>query len=411
MKKLFIILLAVLISSCASDLPAEPVLLIIETEEMFAEAGADSISALQSDAGPALQGDDNKDDVRDDNKIEYIIDNMSLEEKIGQMFFCAFRRDNNGAGITQINQDIINILDNYYIGGVILFSENIASAQQVINYINDLQAASALPLFISIDEEGGRVSRTGSLDLPRISAALETVSTHSAYANAQTIANYLVPLGFNINFAPVADVFTNPENSVIGDRAYSREPEQAAELVKYAVTGMLDNFMIPTLKHFPGHGDTSTDSHFGAAATDKTLTDLLSCELIPFKSGIVAGAPFIMTGHISTPNITGDNEPALFSSYLLQDILRGELGFEGVIITDALDMGAVTRYYSAEQTAVKSVLAGVDMLLMPSDFEQAYNGLVQAVRSGDIKESRIDESVRRILSVKYKFNIIIGPPL
>ena len=344
-----------------------------------------------------------------DFNIELFLQNMTLKQKVGQMFFQAFRQDNNGRNITRINQHTIDIINNYNIGGVILFSENIESAQQVTDYIKNLHAASSLPLFISIDEEGGRVLRTKSLNVPRIESALTIGSTgdaQNAYNAAQTIAKYLSPLGFNVNFAPVADVFTNPVNTVIGDRAFAKDAHEAAEMVKYFTRGLLDNNILPALKHFPGHGDTLADSHFGSAETKKTLDELSECEFIPFQAGINAGAPFVMTGHISTPNITGNNEPALFSRYLLRDILRNTLGFDGIIITDALNMGAVIKYYNPAQTAVKSVLAGVDILLMPANLEQAYNGILRAVESGEITEARIDESVRRILTVKYQSGII-----
>lgn len=341
--------------------------------------------------------------------VEQIIAGMSIEQKIGQMFFPAFRRDSTGAGITQINQNIIDIINNYHIGGVILFSENITGSQQVTDYINNLQAASSLPLFIGIDEEGGRVLRTGALDVPRIPSALsigETGDPQLAYNSAKIIAEYLKPLGFNVNFAPVADVFTNPVNSVIGDRAFAREPAGAAQMVAAFTRGLLDGGIIPTLKHFPGHGDTIEDSHFSAAVTYRTLEELAEREFIPFQAGIDAGAPFVMTGHVGTPNITGNNIPALFSSYLLQDILRDSLGFSGVIITDALDMAAVTQYYSPEEAAVQAILAGADILLMPENLERAYTGVANALESGVLTETRIDESVRRILTAKYNAGII-----
>ena len=401
MKKIFIsilILTVLSINACTSNLTEEAadVLLIIEETEPEIEILIKEIT---------------EENVIIYDKIEFILENMSIDEKVGQMFFHAFRRDNTGKGITKINQDIKDIINNYNIGGVILFSENIESEQQVKNYINDLQAASSLPLFISIDEEGGRVLRTGALDVPEIESALSIGNTgdpQNAYNAAKIIANYLSPLGFNMNFAPVADVFTNPANTVIGDRAFARESSQTAEMVKYFTRGLLDNSVLPTLKHFPGHGDTFADSHFGSAVTYKMLSELLDCEFIPFQAGINAGAPFVMTGHINTPNITGNNEPALFSSYILQDILRDMLGFDGIIITDALDMGAVTKYYSPAETAVKAVLAGVDILLMAANLEQAYTGMIQAVESGIITEARIDQSVKRILTVKYEAGIIKG---
>lgn len=347
-----------------------------------------------------------------EEKIDFFITGMSIEQKVGQMLFHAFRRDITGAGIMKINQNIIDVINNYNLGGVILFSENIESTQQVTDYINDLQEASSLPLFIGIDEEGGRVLRTRTLDVPRISSALSignTGDTQTAYNAAKTIAGYLKPLGFNVDFAPVADVFTNPANTVIGDRAFAREATQAAEIVKSFAQGLLDIGVMPTLKHFPGHGDTSEDSHFGIAVTYKTLAELSECEFLPFQAGININVPFIMIGHISTPNITADNLPALFSSYLLQDILRNMLGFDGIIITDSLSMGAVTKYYNSEETAVKAILAGVDILLIPENVEEAFNGIIKALESGEITQARINESVKRILTAKYNAGMIELP--
>ena len=344
--------------------------------------------------------------------VEAILAEMTLEQKIGQMFFPAFRRDNAG-DITRINQTITNAINNYHIGGVILFSENIHSSQQVTEYIASLQDASIQAgnprLFIAIDEEGGRVARTGALDVPRIPAALtigDSGDTQLAYESAKTIAEYLKPLGFNVNFAPVADVLTNPVNTVIGDRAFAREAHLAADMVEAFTKGSLSGGIIPTLKHFPGHGDTVQDSHFSAATIYGTLEELAKREFIPFEAGINSGAPFVMMGHISTPNVTGDNTPALFSNFWMQDILRDKLGFDGVIITDALDMAAVTHYYTAEQAAVQAIIAGVDILLMPQNLSRAYTAVLDAVRNGTITEARIDESVRRILSAKYNANII-----
>ena len=351
--------------------------------------------------------------ISPEHRINSLISNMSLEQKVGQMFFYNFRWDSSGNIITKINQNIEAIIKYYNLGGIILFSENIQDAKQVADFIKDLQKASpSFPLFISIDEEGGRVLRTKALDVPRISAALNIGATgdpKNAYNAAKTIANYLKPLGFNVNFAPVADVFTNPANTVIGDRAFSSDADTAALMVKSFTEGLLDNGLLPTLKHFPGHGDTSNDSHYGAATTKKTLKELFECEFIPFQAGINAGAAFVMTGHITAPNVTGNNLPATFSDYLLKDILRDKLNFDGVIITDALEMGAITKYYASEETAVNSIIAGVDMLLVPQDLTESYFGIIKAVKSGKITEERINESVRRILIAKYKANLIKLP--
>ncbi|MCL2099024.1 MAG: glycoside hydrolase family 3 protein [Oscillospiraceae bacterium] len=404
MKKifaLFIVSALITIQACTQNNPADTA--FINTEI----SAADKIitEPVNAEKIPELI-------IMPDLFVESIIENMSIEQKIGQMFILSARRDGSGVGITGINQNTRDLINNYNIGGFILFSENIATAEQTADYINDLQRESALPMFIAVDEEGGRVLRTEALDVPRAAAAMsigDTGDAQNAYKSARTIAGYLLPLGFNVNFAPVADVFTNPQNTVIGDRAFSSEADTTARMVEHFTRGLLDGNILPAVKHFPGHGDTLEDSHFGAAVTYKTLEELLECELIPFKAGIKAGAPFVMVGHINAPNSGVDftiPEPALFSPYLLQLILRGQLGFEGIIITDALDMGAVTKYYDSAETAVKAVLAGVDILLMPADFEQAYTGIIQAAESGVIPVERIDESVRRILTVKYNAGII-----
>jgi len=346
-----------------------------------------------------------------EQKIEALIENMTLEQKVGQMFFCAFRQDNAGNDIVEIDENIKNIIKDCGIGGVVLFSENIKDINQVTEYIRDLQNEAGITLFIGIDEEGGRVLRTDSLNVPRIASALSTGSSgdaQKAYDSAKTVAGYLKPLGFNLDFAPVADVFTNPSNTVIGDRAFSTEPDTAAEMVKYFSQGLLDNGILPVLKHFPGHGDTSEDSHYGTAITKKSLDELYECEFIPFKTGIETNVPFVMAGHIATPNINIENNnlPAIFSDFLLRDILRDKLGFNGIIITDSLSMGAIINYYTSEETAVKSILSGVDMLLMPEDFNSAYHGVINAVKSGEIPEEQINGSVKRILAVKYESGLI-----
>ena len=350
-----------------------------------------------------------KDSLTTEEKVKILMEDMTIEQKIGQMFFIEFRW--NAAGkITKIDSAIQKTIKDYGVGGVSLYSENIQTEKQVTDYIYDLQQASEIPLFIGVDEEGGRVLRTRSLNIPRIPTAWsigQTGDTKNAYNAAKTIADYLTPMGFNVNFAPIADVFTNSANKVIGDRAFSNDANKAGEMVKAFVEGSLDNNILPTLKHFPGHGDIFEDSHFRVAATRKTLAQLSECEFIPFKAGIDAGAAFVMTGHISTPNIAAaGNVPTTFSKYLLQDILRETLGFEGIIITDALGMGAIANYYTSEQAAVKSILAGVDMLLMPANLANAYTGVINAVKSGEISEKQIDDSVKRILTVKYEAGII-----
>ena len=203
--------------------------------------------------------------------------------------------------------------------------------------------------------------------------------------------------GFNVDFAPVADVLTNPQNTVIGSRSFGSDPSIDGAMVASEVKGLHTKGMLSTLKHFPGHGDTYEDSHEGKSYVYKTREELENCEWIPFKKGIEAGSDFVMMGHISCPGITGDDTPASLSYTICTEILRDQLGFQGLVITDAMNMGAVANEYASGDAAVRAVQAGADMILMPADFSAAYAGVRNAVQNGTITEERINESVRRIL--------------
>jgi beta-N-acetylhexosaminidase len=341
---------------------------------------------------------------------EYInacLNELSLEEKIGQMFICAFR--DTAQGVTEINGAMREALGSYHLGGVILFTENLRDKEQTKKLITNLQSASAIPLFIAMDEEGGIVSRLSALGYDKLPSASRIGSSGDnaqAFEQGRTIAANLKGLGINVDFAPVADINSNKQNTVIGSRAFSDDPEIAGEMVREFVKGLQGEGIIATLKHFPGHGDTKEDTHYGWASVTHDLARLTEQELVPFKMGIEAGAGFIMVGHISVPNVTGNDKAATFSQEIVTAILREQLGYSGVIITDALDMGAVVKYYEPAETAVQAVLAGVDILLMPQDVSLAFNGILKAVEDGEISESRIDESLSRILRTKALFGIV-----
>ena len=278
-------------------------------------------------------------------------------------------------------------------------------------FLDDLQQASDTPLFTAIDEEGGLVARlanNAAFDLPQYESAAAVGTSgnpEDARAMGRTIGGYLKEYGFNLNFAPVADVNTNPDNPVIGTRAFSSEPQTAADLVGGACAGFADAGIACTLKHFPGHGDTSEDTHVGTVTLNKTLDDLRSCELVPFAQN-VNNAPLIMVAHITVPQVTGDDTPASLSSVMLTDLLRGELGYQGLIVTDSLAMQAITDVYTPGQAAVKALQAGADLLLMPNGLADAYTAVLEAVQDGTIPQQRLDESVQRILQCKYQYGIL-----
>ena len=206
--------------------------------------------------------------------------------------------------------------------------------------------------------------------------------------------------GFDIDFAPVADVNTNPENIIIGPRAFSDKPEVAAPMVTNYLQGLKDAGITGCIKHFPGHGDTKADTHFGYASTQKTWSEMLDCEMVTFKAGIQWGCQMIMTAHIGAPKVTGSDIPSTMSPIILQDKLRGELGYQNIIITDGMEMGAITQQYSSADAALGSIQAGVDIVLGPKNLVEAFDAVIDAVNKGVISEERINQSVRRILKLK-----------
>jgi beta-N-acetylhexosaminidase len=296
----------------------------------------------------------------------------------------------------------------------------VESREQVSALLADMKQkaeASGIPLFIGVDEEGGRVTRIGQLYEERIPPMLSigsTGDTQNAYDAAFTIGERLADLGFNINFAPVADVWSNPDNTVIGDRAFSTDAETVALMVEAAVKGFNDAGILSVVKHFPGHGDTAQDSHSEIAVYAYDRERFETVEALPFIRGVRAGADGVMVGHIATPQLQNEKAvceflqpwlddgrlPATLSDYWMQNVLRNELRYDGLIITDALDMGALTKNFTVEQITLGAFMAGADVLLIPSDIPAAIDALTKAYDEGLFSDERLDASVRRILRVK-----------
>ena len=347
--------------------------------------------------------------------IEQELAQMTLREKVGQLF--CIRPESldpdivysTSAELPEIHLQEVNgrmkeTAARYPVGGVVLFAHNIKDPDQLADFVEDIRDFPGAPL-LCVDEEGGRVARLANnpaFGLPKYESMAAFRTPGEVKDAAFTIGSYLKRLGFDIDFAPVADVNTNPRNVVIGARAFSNEPKVAAEMVKAYLKGLQKSGVIGCLKHFPGHGDTQADSHFGYAMSRKTWDEIKDCEMIPFKAGIDAGAQIVMTAHISLPNVTGSNVPSTLSPMILQDKLRGELGYQGVIMTDAMEMGAILRQYPVEDAAVMSIKAGVDILLCVREYPKVFDAVLNAVRRGEIPESRIDESVRRILKLRHQ---------
>ncbi len=332
---------------------------------------------------------------------------MPLHSKVCQMFIVRPEDLTDGADITEASEYTKEALGNYPVGGLIYFSENLESQTQVREIISATKEYAeeygCVPLFYGVDEEGGDVARcadsvgTTSFD-PMYYYHIQGRQT--SYANARTIAGDIASLGFNLDFAPVADTWSNIFNTVIGTRAYSDNFMETADLISYAVKGFRDGGVYCTLKHFPGHGDTAEDSHKGTAVAYRSADELRSDEYLAFAEGIKSGADMVMTGHITIPTL--DELPASLSQKIIGGELRGYLGYEGVIITDSLSMGAIADNYSSGDAAVMAIEAGNDILLMPDNFFEAVQSVEDAVRSGRLPENRINESVARILELKSR---------
>ena len=353
----------------------------------------------------------NLDEITLEGMVDDILSQMSLEEKVGQMFLVSTDSLDYNAE-TKVTDSMRERLARYHIGGIIYFSFNIKDREQVQSFIREAGKDSRIPLFAAVDEEGGSVARIGNTEgmqvttFPPMAEIGASGDPSKAYVLGTTLASDLSRLGFNVDFAPVADLSTNAENTEIGDRSFGSDPELVSEFVSQEVKGLQDNGICATLKHFPGQGDTSEDTHRGSVDLETNIDRLRDTEFVPFEAGINAGADFIMVSHVSVKAVTGQEVPASLSKLMITDILRDELQYEGIIITDALNMKSITKFYDSGQAAIKAIQAGVDMILMPDNMEEAFSEVLEAVKSGSVSESRIEESVRRILAVKLRRGIL-----
>ncbi len=384
----------------------------------------DSKNTEDADAGKNDNGSDNTpaevtggEDVQDpadqsgsaegSDIVEKTLADMSLRDKVCQMMFVRPESITGIDVVTAAGDTTKSALEQYPVGGIVYFAQNMESKDQVKEMIDNSQSYSKVGLFISTDEEGGMVNRLmNTVGTTYIDSMYnyKDEGIQKAHDNAYTIASDMAVLGFNMDFAPVADVWSNPDNTVIGERAYSDDYSQAAELVDSAVKGFKDGGVMCTLKHFPGHGDTAEDSHYSSAYVRRTKDEIMADEMQPFTAGIDAGAEFVMVGHLIVPDI--DELPATLSYKITTEMLRNEMHFEGIAITDSLAMSSIADNYGVGESAVMSIKAGIDMLLDPTDIDTAIDAVVQAVESGDITEDRIDESVRRILTLKEKQGLL-----
>lgn len=408
-----------LCGGCQTKTPAEDP---VERERVWEESDSMVLgTSVSTENGPASetrerQEEKQKEEDQKEEKlleeVERYLEKMTLEEKVAQLFIILPESLMKVDRVTAAGETTRNAINQIPVGGFIYMAENLVSADQVKSMLSNVQAYSVertgLLAFLSVDEEGGtvtRISGKGKFDVPDIgdmAAVGQANDLEQARRIGSDMGTYLADLGFNMDFAPVADVLSNPENTVVKSRSFGSDPQLVSDMCLALAKGLGEQGIISVFKHFPGHGATAGDTHKGYAFTDKTLEDLVQCELVPFQRCIDESAGIIMVGHISLPNVIGDNTPASLSPVIINELLRDKMGYDGLVVTDALGMGAIVGQYSSAEAAVKVLEAGADLILMPHNFEEAYQGVIDGVKDKTLSPERIDESLRRILKVKLQ---------
>lgn len=327
-------------------------------------------------------------------RIEKTINNLQLEEKVGQLFIVTVDGDSN---------ELTALLHSFHPGGFIFFARHTTNLQATMQRIEQVKTGSRLLPFIAVDQEGGRVARLDFTTPIPSAASLSSLSPSTLLRIGGLLGQELQSLGFNLNFAPVIDVATRPDNPVIGDRSFSSDPATVALLGSAFIKGMQQSGVAAAAKHFPGHGDTHQDSHLELPIVTHSVERLESVEILPFRAAIRAQVAMIMLAHVHYPALDPrPSLPASLSKPIITDLLRKELQYGGIVITDAMNMKAITNNLAAGHAAVTALKAGVDIILMPENFPEAYHAVLKAVQQGVIPLSQIDDSLHRILRVKLE---------
>ena len=334
-----------------------------------------------------------------EEKVNYKMDNLSIDEKIAQMLIVYYIGD-------EYDENLSNIIKEVKPGGFILMSDNITTYDRTLNFVKGMQNDSDIPMIISTDEEGGSVQRIKGIrdisvtDIPYMYYLGQTKDKNLAHKVGEIIANELRTIGVNLTYAPVMDIYSNPNNTVIGKRSFGSDPNTVYDMATSLKNGIEDNLVNTCIKHFPGHGDTETDSHFEIPIINKTLDELENSDLLPFIKSI-NDTNMIMVGHIALPKITNSSIPASLSKEIVTDILKNKYNYKGLVITDALNMRSLTDNYSDKEIYTMAINAGVDLLLMPNGSKNAIKYIKEAIDDEEIDINTINESVRKILTYKY----------
>ncbi|GGA49613.1 MULTISPECIES: beta-N-acetylhexosaminidase [Bacillaceae] len=358
----------------------------------------------QDEKSPNQQAEVGKHSNHQEKTISEVISKMSLEDKIGQMILA-------GVSGTTMDANAKKLIGQFHVGGIIFYKYNFDTPSQTVQLVNQLKAknSSSLPLILSVDQEGGRVTRLpgGLVNFPPNKQIGQVNNPDFSYKVGTLLGRELKEFGLNLDFAPVLDINSNPNNPVIGDRSFGNNPEIVSKLGIQTMKGIQSQNVITTIKHFPGHGDTSVDSHLDLPIVNKSLNQLKELELIPFERAINQGADVVIVAHILLPQLDKTN-PGTMSKAVMTNLLRKQLGFTGVIMTDDMTMGAITEHFDIGKASVESVKAGSDIILVGHDYNnvvQIISSLKAAVQNGEISEQRLNESLERIIQLKRKYSI------
>jgi len=340
-----------------------------------------------------------------DEIVEEGISVMPLEDKVAGLFVVTPESITGVSTAVKAGEGTQKALTQYAVGGIVYARKNIQSEEQIKTMLDNTELYTKYPIFLAVEEEGGTqvvVAEAGLGEKVADAKAIgEGGDVQAATAAGQAIGSSLKAIGFNLNLAPVADL-ANVENSIMTDRSYGADAQLAGSMAGAMLQGMEEQGISSCLKHFPGMGGTAQDPTRGLSSLDRTEEQFRAEEFVAFQAGIDAGADMVMISTAAAPALTGNNEPCVFSEKLVTEILRKEMGFDGVIISGALDMKVISEYYGADEAAVMAIRAGCDMILMPEDFETAYKAVLDAVRNGTISEERINDSLKRVYRIKYK---------
>lgn len=339
-----------------------------------------------------------------DQVVNAAIEVMPLEDKVAGLFIVTPELLTGVKTVTKAGDSTKNALSKYAVGGVLYTSKNVKNKTSFMEMLENTELFSKYPVFLAVEEEGGKTTQIANLNIGSKTDSAKTIGetgdNQKAYLAGITIGNYLSELGINMNFAPVADL-ANVEKSIMEDRSFGNDAEKVAKFVSSEIKAYKELGLLPCVKHFPGMGSVMTDTSAGIAVSERTEADFWANEFVLFQLLVEEKVPMIMVSNMAAPSLVGDNTPCSLSEKIVTGILRGELGYDGLVITDALNEKAIADYHSSAEAAILALRAGCDMILCPENFEEAYNGVLAAVQDGTISQERVDDALRRIYRIKF----------